>query len=335
MKGCFVCEKGGRLPYTYGQGRMERVREKIEMCPEIINEENIDAYRNYLQQCEVIFCAWDMLTLTEEQIAFYFPKLKVIFYAAGSVQYFARPFLRRGVTVLSAWRIMSRPVAQFAFSLIMLAGKGALLTLEKYRREGYDASRILPQKIYPGIYGTKIGILGAGSIGSLVIDMLKGCDTEIYVYDPYLEQERAEKMGVEVCSLEKVFGECQVISNHLANNPQTVNLLDYHLFERMKDTAAFINTGRGAQVVEKDLIRALREQPLRSAYLDVTEPEPVEKDHPFWEMPNVFLFPHIAGSARDEVLMFPDFMLRQLDHYLAGEPFDNCEVTMEMLKTMA
>ena len=61
----------------------------------------------------------------------------------------------------------------------------------------------------------------------------------------------------------------------------------------------------------------------------------MEKDHPFWEMPNVFLFPHIAGSARDEVLMFPDFMLRQLDHYLAGEPFDNCEVTMEMLKTMA
>ena len=67
----------------------------------------------------------------------------------------------------------------------------------------------------------------------------------------------------------------------------------------------------------------------------MTYQEPVAPDHEFLKMKNVFLFPHTAGYARDEVLMFSDFMIRQLDHYLAGEPFDSCEVTEPMLATMA
>ena len=112
-------------------------------------------------------------------------------------------------------------------------------------------------------------------------------------------------------------------------------MLNYDLFSRMGDHASFINTGRGAQIVEPDLVRALKEKPGRSAYLDVTYPEPVAPDHEFLKMNCVFLFPHTAGYARDEVLMFSDFMIRQLDHYLAGEPFDSCEVTEPMLATMA
>ena len=77
-------------------------------------------------------------------------------------------------------------------------------------------------------------------------------------------------------SLEEIFQECQTISKHIANNPQTVGMLDYHLFSQMRPDAAFINTGRGAQVVETDLVRALKEEPGRFALLDVTWPEPVE-----------------------------------------------------------
>ncbi|MFR1477023.1 MAG: NAD(P)-dependent oxidoreductase [Hydrogeniiclostridium mannosilyticum] len=68
----------------------------------------------------------------------------------------------------------------------------------------------------------------------------------------------------------------QTISNHLANNPQTAGMLNYGLFRRMKPNATFINTGRGAQVVEADLVRA-EEEPGRTALLDVTDPvEPVD-----------------------------------------------------------
>ena len=87
-------------------------------------------------------------------------------------------------------------------------------------------------------------------------------------------------------------------------------------------------------MVETDLVRALKEEPGRFALLDVTWPEPVEPGHPFLRLPNVMLFPHIAGYAQREVLGMPDTMLEELRRYQAGEPL-RFEVTMDMLDTMA
>lgn len=127
------------------------------------------------------------------------------------------------------------------------------------------------------------------------------------VYDPFLPRARQEALGLDrLCSLEEVFSTCQTISCHIANNEQTRGMLDYRLFSRMGDTVCFVNTGRGAQVVEADLVRALREKPLRSAILDVTDPEPAPAASPLWGLPNVFLFPHVAGYAAKEVYLFAD-----------------------------
>ena len=139
---------------------------------------------------------------------------------------------------------------------------------------------------------------------------------------------------ISLCSLETVFRECQTVSNHLADNARTRGILDYRLFSAMRPDAAFINTGRGAQVIEPDLVRALEEEPGRLAVLDVTWPEPVEAGHAFLRLPNVVLFPHIAGYARREVLRMPDAMLEELSRYLRGEPLQ-FEVTADMLDTMA
>lgn len=335
MKGCFVCSKGGRLSYVYHSGRMDAIRNEIEMLPEVINEENYVEYRECLRDVEVIFCTWGMVEFIEEQIREFFPGLKVVFYAAASVRYFAEPFLRLGIKILTCHRIMAVPVAQFTVASIVFASKGALPTLRSYPEEGMSCNS-LTQDTYPGIYKTKVGILGAGCIGSLVIKMLKDYDVEIMVFDPFLSKDKMEELGIgRTYSLEEIFESCQTISNHLANNDDTIGILDYKLFSKMPENAAFINTGRGAQVVEEDMIRALKEEPLRTAILDVTWPEPAPLESPLFKMDNVFLFPHIAGSARDEVLMFPDFMLEQLKNYKAGKPFDNCEVSLKMLETMA
>ena len=99
-------------------------------------------------------------------------------------------------------------------------------------------------------------------------------------------------MGVTKHSLEEIFSSCQTISNHLANNPKTVGILNVDLFNLMLDNATFINTGRGAQVVEKDLIAALKKAPARTAILDVTDPEPFEEDSELRSLENVILTPH-------------------------------------------
>lgn len=111
-------------------------------------------------------------------------------------------------------------------------------------------------------------------------------------------------------------------------------MLQYRHFCRMGTTATFINTGRGAQVVEEDLVRALREQPGRTALLDVTWPEPPAEDSPLWRLPNVFLTPHIAGSINQEIARMGVYMAEEYENLATGRPC-RYEVTEDMLRTMA
>ena len=178
-------------------------------------------------------------------------------------------------------------------------------------------------------------MIGAGAIGRLVIRMLKEYRLKVVVFDPFLSEEEAERLGVEKCGLERLFAESQTISNHLANNPQTAGMLNYGLFRRMKPNATFINTGRGAQVVEADLVRALREEPGRTALLDVTDPvEPVDPSGELCRLPNVFLTPHIAGSMAEEIRRMGEYMKEEYQAVAAGRAA-RFEVTEKMLETMA
>ena len=300
----------------------------------VINAENWKNYTKQMQEAELIFSTWGMVEFTKEEIREYLPNLKAVYYAAGSVQYFARPFLEGGVRVFSAWAANAVPVAEFTLAQIVLANTG-YFQAAKYHSKGDTELSYPYAHRFPGNYGCKIGILGAGQIGTLVINMMKNYHLETLVFDPFLSDERAAQLGVTKASLEKIFAECQTISNHLANNEQTVGMLNYdRCFSRMKDTATFINTGRGAQVVEADLVRALQEKPDATALLDVTFPEPPEKGHPFYSMPNVLLTPHIAGSKGDEVQRMSLFMLQEYERVTSGvAPL--YEVTTEMLAHMA
>ena len=96
----------------------------------------------------------------------------------------------------------------------------------------------------------------------------------------------------------------------------------------------FLNTGRGAQVVEEDLARVLKDRPDLTAVLDVTYPEPPVEGHAFYQLPNCVLTPHIAGSSGDEVHRMAEYMAREYQKYVSGEPCAY-EVTHKMLETMA
>ena len=102
----------------------------------------------------------------------------------------------------------------------------------------------------------------------------------------------------------------------------------------MPENAVFLNTGRGAQVVEADLARALAERPDLTAVLDVTYPEPPDPGHAFYTLPNCILTPHIAGSLGDEVVRMAEYMLAECRAWLSGRPVQY-EVTEAMLATMA
>lgn len=318
---------------AYDPETFERLCQTLDLPRKEIIWEERENHREALAQADYLFSTWGMPALTEEEIREYLPRLKAVFYAAGSVQEFARPFLNCGVKVFSAWAANAVPVAEFTVAQIILSGKGFFQGMRRLERSGRDAFAQYAHS-FPCNYNVKVGILGAGMIGSLVLRMLQNYQLETLCFDPFASDEKLAALGTKRASLEEIFSQCQTISNHIANRPATQRMLDYKYFSLMKENATFINTGRGAQVVEEDLIRALKEKPDRTALLDVTWPEPPEADSPFWNMENVILSPHIAGSMNNEVARMGAYMAEEYEAFAQGKPC-RYEVTLESLETMA
>jgi phosphoglycerate dehydrogenase-like enzyme len=186
----------------------------------------------------------------------------------------------------------------------------------------------------PGVFGETVGLIGAGMVARALIDLLRPFELRVLVHDPYLGASEAADLGVERAELIELFERSFVISNHLPNLPHLSGVLHGRLFEGMREGATFINTGRGAQVVEPDLIRVLRQRQDLTALLDVTFPEPPEADSPLYELPNVQLSGHIAGSMNDEVVRLADYAIEEFLRWERGEPL-RFEVTPERLANMA
>lgn len=253
--------------------------------------------------CKYIFSSWYIPEFSEEEIERYLPNLHAIFYAAGTVKYFAEPFLRKGVRVFSAASANGIPVAEFAAAQVILANKGYFQAQKTYKwpiwRRGYNRARHYSECKF-GNYGSKVGLLGCGAIGSKVAELLKPYHLSVFVYDPYLPDNRAEELGVRKISIEEIFKICDVVSNHLPDIPETKGMINYPLLSSMKQTATFINTGRGPQVDEKALNKVLKNNKEMCALLDVTSHEPLFPWSPLYWRKNVFLTPHIAGSLSEE-----------------------------------
>ena len=321
MKTIFLSDAESELRRVYGTDEQVFCKNDLLSRPEDFAD------------TEYIFSTWGMPAFSCDEIRSILPSLKAVFYAAGSVQTFAHPLIESGVKIFSAWAANAVPVAEYTVAQIILANKGYFKTAPLASAGKRDKALDARGK-FCGNYDTKIGIIGVGMIGTLVAKMLKAYNLEVLAFDPFLSDEKAAALGIEKVSLPTLFSECSVVSNHLANNEQTQGMLGGALFSLMKPYATFINTGRGAQVVEEELISVLSARPDLTAILDVTAPEPPVPDSGFYKLDNCILTPHIAGSSGSEVRRMAEYMYEEYDSFIQNKPC-RFEVTAEMLKTMA
>jgi len=330
-KAAFFCNSPHNIDRVYAMGRKEKVAQITDLYPAVITSRNFQDHAPRLRDLEVIFSTWGMPLLSDEQLD-QLPNLKAVFYGAGSVQAFARPLLKKGIIVMSAWGANAIPVAEFTLAQILLANKGYFRNIRdckspEIRRSGAAFTG-------KGNFGETVAILGAGMIGKLLIRLLKNFTLKVVVYDPYLSEEAAGELGVEKVSLEEAFSRAYVVSNHVPDLPSTKKMLGGRLFAMMRENAVFINTGRGATVVEDELIEVLKKRPDLTALLDVTWPEPPEPDSELYALPNVYLTSHIAGSLGDEVVRMADYCIDEFLAWESGKPL-KYSVSLEMLETMA
>lgn len=303
----------------------------------VFDKEDILNDPHQFRNIEYVFSTWYMPMFTEEEIKVFFPSLKAVFYAAGTVKYFAEPFLKAGIRVFSSAKANGIPVAEFVTAQILLANKG-YFQAQKANKSFLWRWAFRKAKSYTdnrkGNYGAKVGLIGCGSVGREVVRLLKPYHIEVYIHDPFISDEHCQSLGVRNVSLESLFEICDVISNHLPNIPSTQGIINYNLLTKMKEYSTFINTGRGAQVVEKDLAKVLRNRPSICALLDVCQHEPPFPWSPLLRRKNLFLSPHIAGSTGKEYDRMVEYALRAFEDYVNQHPSD-LEVTLEMLDKMA
>ncbi len=313
----------------------DKVLSKLKAYGELsehINRKNLKENADFLKDCEIAFSTWGMPQFTKEEIETYMPRLKAVFYAAGTVQYFAKPFLECGIKVFSAFAANAVPVAEYTFAQISLASKGFFQATKYYRLSPVYSS--IKANASGGNFECKVGLAGLGAIGKMVAEKLKTLDVEVFAYDPFVSEETASEYGVKLVSLETLFSECDIISNHLANKKELKNIFSYSLFKKMKKYSVFINTGRGAQVNEFALALSLFLHPSRTAVADVIKNEVFPYISPLFWCPNVILTPHIAGSTGNETQRMAYYMIEEMEKFINGEE-TKYEITLASLERMA
>jgi phosphoglycerate dehydrogenase-like enzyme len=234
--------------------------------------------------------------------------------------------------VVSAWAANGVSVAEFCLAQILLACKGYF----RNTRDCRDPHTRQQQRPFhgPGVYGETVAVIGAGQIGRNLIRLLKPFRLRIAVVDPTLSEPEADALNVTRVSMEDAFARAFVVSNHLPNLPELQRVLDGRLFESMRQDATFINTGRGAQVNEAELVDVLRRRPDLMALLDVTDPEPPPPGSPLYTLPNVQLSSHLAGAHDDEVVRMADTVIEEFARWRNGEPLRHA-VSPDMLDRLA
>lgn len=281
------------------------------------------------QGAEVLITTWGSPKL-DASILDSAPNLKLVLHAAGSIKPVVTPELwERGVRISSSADALAVGVAETALGFTIVSLKNMWNLCASTRLGGWNEGK---QEIKE-LYGLKVGVIGAGRAGRHYIRLLQNFQVDILVYDPTLSADDPIHTAAKQCLLEELLRECDVVSIHAPSIPATRHLFNTETLGMMKDDAILINTARGSIIDEAALVSELEKGRL-FACLDVTEPEPPAQDHPFRNLPNVILTPHIAGAVNNGVWRIGDYVLNELERFLREEKLAG-EVSSDQLGQLA
>jgi phosphoglycerate dehydrogenase-like enzyme len=171
-----------------------------------------------------------------------------------------------------------------------------------------------------GLSGRTLGIIGLGRLGSRVAKIGQAFGMELLAWSPWQTAERAAENGAKYLPREEFFAQSDVISIHIPLTDESTGLVNAQDLKNMKPTAYLINTSRGPIVNEADLVKALQENSIAGAGLDVFDEEPLPIDHPLLKLNNTVLTPHIGFVSEESYRAFYENALENIKAYLAGNP---------------
>lgn len=243
-------------------------------------------------------------------------RLKVLAVLRGGVENVAADYAAaKGIAVFNTPGRNARAVAEFSLGVILgeirnVARAHAALKQATWRKD-FPNSEYIPE-----LYGKTVGLVGYGAVGRLAAGYLQAFGSRIVAYDPYFQGDPAP---AELVGLPALLRASDVVSIHARLTEESHHLIGEAELAMMKPSAVLVNTARSGLVDEQALIGALKAGAIKGAAVDVFDVEPLPPDHPFLQLDNVTLTPHLAGSTKDAFANSPKLMAGHLMRLFQGE----------------
>ncbi|WP_125773321.1 hydroxyacid dehydrogenase [Antribacter gilvus] len=318
----------------FGRDELDRLaRLAVLGDPLHVTDLDTDQARKRLAHVEVLLTSWGAPALTPERLAAA-PGLRAVLHCAGSVRGLVTDAVwERGLLVTNAVDENALPVAEFTFAAIILAGKRVPF-LSAYARDRRDDWSIATEHGELSNYGRTVGIVGFSRTGRRVVERLAALETrEVLVADPYADPVVVAAAGARLVPLDELLAASDICSLHVPALPETSGMIGGRELALLPDGATLINTARGVVVDTEALERECVSGRLY-AMLDVTEPEPLPASSVLYDLPNVMITPHVAGSLGSETRRMTGAALDELELYARGAA-PRAAVTRADLRTAA
>ncbi|MEK0314167.1 phosphoglycerate dehydrogenase [Cohnella sp. 56] len=226
---------------------------------------------------------------------------------------------KRGIVVINAPDGNTITTCEHTFAMMMALARHIPQAYAKTIGGQWD------RKSFVGVElrNKTLGVLGMGRIGSEVAARAKAFGMKVLGYDPFLTEERADKLGVTLASVDDVVRGADFITVHTPLTPETRHMIGRAQFEVIKPGVRIVNCARGGIIDEQALIEAIDAGRVAGAAFDVFEEEPPAADHPFLKHPKVIVTPHLGASTVEAQENVAIDVSEQLLHILRGEPYKN------------
>ncbi|MEZ4869939.1 MAG: hydroxyacid dehydrogenase [Caldilineaceae bacterium] len=223
----------------------------------------------------------------------------------------------RGIRTVDVTNGSSYPVAEWALGLILLSMRNAGAHFRRIIAGETARDPVLRAQMPGRLTGKRVGFIGCGHMGRLLLKLLRPFNVEVWVYDPYLPRELAEALGFTQTALDNVLSQCNVVVCLAPLTPRTRGMIGERELSLIPAGTVFINVSRGA-VVQSDALIARLKQGDIIAGLDVFDPEPIPPDSEIIHLPNVFLSPHVGAHTGDPYRPFLALMVDELQRFFQG-----------------
>jgi phosphoglycerate dehydrogenase-like enzyme len=210
--------------------------------------------------------------------------------------------------------INPNPTAELAWTLILGLARNLKQEVDNMFQGYWQTSIGLELR------GKTLGLIGLGKIGTQMAKIAQAFGMQVSAWSENLDLTHANKIGVLPMSKEDLLSNSDFISIHVVLGDRYKNLITQKEFKQMKKNAFIINTSRGPIIKELDLIKALEDEVIAGAGLDVYDQEPLPQDHKLRFLPNALLLPHLGYVTVENYVLFYTQMLENLESCLAGKP---------------